>query len=901
MQTIPQAPNDTGDVGRPQGDSTDESLGRQFDAGQSPLGCDTQVRVDMVAAKLFGKSSPPTTIGGYTVLREIGAGGMGVVYVAYDERLDRRIAIKVLRGTPNNETARLRLQREAQAMARLAHPNVVAVHEVETYAGGLFLAMEFVDGQNLREWLAIERRGWREILTMFRQAGAGLAAAHEAGIVHRDFKPDNVLVGIGGRPRVADFGLAHEVIDIATDVPERGDSAEAPNPRLTRTGAIVGSPAYMAPEQFRGNPTDARSDQFAFCVTLWEALYGSRPFAGENIEALFEAVIGGRVQAPPPDAGVPAWIHRAVLRGIALEPADRHPSMQALLDVLADDPTYRRRRRWTAAGVAALLLGGAWGLMAMSDEAPRVCVGMDEKLVGVWDDDVRAELKDGFESAGAGTRFAAVEATLDDYRAAWIGMRTEACEATQRGEQSSGLLDLRMACLDERLGYLRAMVGVLAEPDDTLVVDQARALSANLPTLATCADAEALLAAEPLPEDPDDANEARRLRADMQEVFALEIAGKYEDAKTRAERIVADAEALGHEATLAWAWLRLGSVQRHLGELEQAEHNLERAYALALGLGLHEVSATASMLLIFVVGAELGRYEDGMRWGVHAEPLARADGSPEAPVGVHLNLGIVALEAGHYDDARGYFERSLKVAEQVLPEDHPDRIALLEDLGIVATRQADYELARDYGERVLEIRQRKFGDDHRDVGFALSNLGMIAALEGKHALASSHFEKALHIFEATLGPDHPQVAVGLLNLGLALQGAGDLELAREPMEQARSLFTKTLGSDHVNVAVTIYSLGTLELKVGNLDRAAELLDEARGKWEGSLPPEHPYWADLDGSMAELAIARQDKSAARMHLERALALREKVLGAEHPDTISLKERLASLDSPSEPSE
>ena len=272
-----------------------------------------------------------TSVGRYTVLERLGAGAMGVVYAAYDPELDRKIALKLLsahegRGR-DKERRQERLIREAKAIAKLSHPNVVGIFDVGVHEGQVFLAMEYLGGGTLRDWLDAARRPWSEIVKMFIAVGHGLAAAHAEGLIHRDFKADNVLLDKAGKPKVADFGLVRlraaalepqpAAPADAVAVPADGDpAAPAARALLTRTGAFAGTPAYMAPEQFLGRPIDARTDQFAFCVALYEALYGRRPFAGDTVMALGGAVVAGRLIDPPKDSDVPGWIRRNVLRGI---------------------------------------------------------------------------------------------------------------------------------------------------------------------------------------------------------------------------------------------------------------------------------------------------------------------------------------------------------------------------------------------------------------------------------------------------------------------------------------------------------------------------------------------------------------------------------------------------------
>jgi tetratricopeptide (TPR) repeat protein/tRNA A-37 threonylcarbamoyl transferase component Bud32 len=324
-----------------------------------------------------GQLGEPPRFGRFSVLRTLGEGGMGVVYAAYDEELDRRIAVKVLRDASPDPHARERMVREAQAMARLSHPNVVQVHEIGEQGGQIYVAMEFVKGLTLRTWLAERPRTWREIRDMFVQAGRGLAAAHAEGLVHRDFKPDNVLIGSDGRARVADFGLAgaaeapaeHEATP--DSVMLRVGRQSAFNTALTMAGTIMGTPAYMSPEQHRGVATDARSDQFSFCVALWGALYGQPPFAGSNVFELATAVCLGEL-VPPPASDVPHFIHEALVRGLAVEPEQRHPSMDALLAALTADLASARPSRWRAVALAlaAAAVAAVAVLLATRERAP---------------------------------------------------------------------------------------------------------------------------------------------------------------------------------------------------------------------------------------------------------------------------------------------------------------------------------------------------------------------------------------------------------------------------------------------------------------------------------------------------------------------------------------------------
>ncbi|WAS89915.1 serine/threonine-protein kinase [Nannocystis punicea] len=361
------------DVDETHPDPSEADLSAEADTQATPrlrpevLGDAAQRRAKaMIRASLFQGSGEAPTIGPYQVLKLLGEGGMGVVYAAYDDKLERKVALKLLRGAAlSRPQGRARTLREARALARLSHPNVVHVYQVGEVDDEVFVAMEFLTGPTLREWLAAQPRSWREVVAVFRQAGEGLAAAHRQGVVHRDFKPANVILGDDGRVRVVDFGLAHFDSD-SEAAPALPSAGEVTDVLLTQTGAVLGTPAYMAAEQFAGARGDAKTDQYSFCAALYEALYGQRPFVGADVQALASAVATGQVRPPKSGQEVPAWLHRVVLRGLQPDPAARWPSMDALLQAL-QPAELRGRRAWAVGSTAALLMGG---LLYMSTNAP---------------------------------------------------------------------------------------------------------------------------------------------------------------------------------------------------------------------------------------------------------------------------------------------------------------------------------------------------------------------------------------------------------------------------------------------------------------------------------------------------------------------------------------------------
>ena len=313
----------------------------------APAGID--IFADTFAGQEPGPASPaagptalPRSIGRFVVLRQLGQGGMGVVYAAYDEELDRKLAVKLLHQTElQSADRRTRILREAQAMARVSHPNTVQVYEVGEVLGQVFIAMEFIEGTTLGSWQNQSGRTWEEVLRMYVAAGQGLVAAHAVGLVHRDFKPDNVLVGNDQRPRVADFGLARAAGTMEPSArsaaPGAVDLLSSP---LTMTGSVIGTPAYMSPEQYSGEQADSRSDQFSFCAALYEALYKKLPFAGTTFGELSSNVLGGKLRPVDPASPIPRIVEQTLRRGLATRPEQRFPSMTELLAALSINPQH---------------------------------------------------------------------------------------------------------------------------------------------------------------------------------------------------------------------------------------------------------------------------------------------------------------------------------------------------------------------------------------------------------------------------------------------------------------------------------------------------------------------------------------------------------------------------------
>lgn len=824
----------------------------------------------------------------YVVLDLAGAGAMGVVLAAYDPELDRKVALKLLK--LSGETARIRLQREAQALAKLNHRNVVTVYDVGTHDGQLFMAMEFVEGKTLGRWMSElgHPRPWAEVVRVLSEAGEGLAAAHEAGLVHRDFKPENVMMGADGRVRVMDFGLARTTnLDEAEFGAESGPTSSLGSSTLTRTGALMGTPAYMSPEQFQGRSATALSDQFSFCVALYQALYGARPFSGTSLGELIEAIDRGRLDDSPRAAAVPSWLRKVVVRGLAAQPEQRWPSMRGLLDALADDPALRRRR-WMAVALACGLVGAAvWGVAHAVRSDAGMCEGLDHKLAGVWDEQRRATV----EAAMLGTRssYAAgtwerVERRIDAYAEGWVAARVEACEATQRGEQSSELLDMRMTCLDRRLTHLRATVEQLANADAT-VVESAVAAVDMLPSVAECAEVEALVA-ERL--DP----QVGALEQRLIEAQALENLGKLEDALAIVNVVVEDASRLEDARIRVRAWQALGRLQHGAGNYQEAAVTLEQTYQAAIAASLPAEAAAAARRLMVVLGGARGlaQPKEGRAWALHAEAFTKAVGTDADYVEYEMNIGELDAMDGQYAQAREHFERALASLEARAAAPH-EILVLTTRIANAASFVGDFDEARRYYERAQAIVEQMLDPTHPDIGRMYLSLGENARQGERFAEARDYLESALTVFEQALGPEHPLFGYTLGSLGYVEGWHGNHAVARKHLVRAIELLEKSVGVDHYYYAEANSKMGSVAYLAGDYADAKAHYERARASMERTMGATHPSVGYALLNLGEVAVAEREYDLARAHAEAALTILQPKLAPEHPDILLLQKILS----------
>jgi len=803
---------------------------------------------------------PGDTLGRYRIERLVGRGGMGEVYAAHDPQLDRRVAIKVLTATYNNAEAAARLVREAQALAKLDHPNVVAVHDAGEVDGRVFLAMGFVEGATLGEHLAQARPPWQDVVALFVAAGRGLAAAHGAGLVHRDFKPGNVLVDRQGRVAVTDFGLARAAADLAAPAGDGAYAMATPDPsagpishssldsNMTQAGALIGTPAYMSPEQHAGERGSSRSDQFSFCVALWEALFGRHPFvpAGhEKVTSPFEythLITEGELAMPGSGSPVSRRVLAALVRGLDRTPGRRWPSMAALLEELEPPAASYRTAVIGLAAVATLGVGVAVWLAVRPQDAGRTCaVEASDRVATAWTPERGRAIEARFAASGRSYAAAMVRDAvtgLDRYATRWAELAAEGCASgASGGAAAREIAARRAACLDQRLTALRTVVGQLTAEGRLELVDNAHVIVAGLPDLGDCADARALAAGGGPP--PEIAARLPALQTRLAEVRVLVDAGLFRDAMAPAEALVKEADALG------WPTLRVGAHQA-LGEVHQglylpeARRELLAAATIATEARLDREAARAYALAVIAAGTAREKDVLGALAPV-ARAVAAATGDPLVVARAKLAHARALTRTGAYTEA----EALCREAQEVVAS-HPD-----------ATRRDRAEPRKCLVEALIPLEKRKE--------------------------ARAVIEAALAEMIEQSGPEHPAVADLETTLAGFVREEGKVDEARAMIERGLALREKIYGSGHVRVAESLIALADYERDPARsralLDRALAIAEDrasagVRGK---------PLAAQIHRRFAFAAGDAGDDAATRHHFERELELLEDYAG---PDSLEV---------------
>ncbi|MCR9164334.1 MAG: tetratricopeptide repeat protein [Nannocystaceae bacterium] len=825
---------------------------------------------------LAGSAPSSRRVGRYITIETVGRGGMGTVVRAYDPKLRREVALKRLHSRSLDRESAARLVREAQALAQLSHPNVVAVYDVEAENEDVLVAMEFVRGTNLAGWLRGEN-SWRERVEVMIKAGRGLAAAHAAHLVHRDFKPSNVMVSDEGEVKVTDFGLAkvgshgaslhdenrvfashHPSID-----PDIAEATEVP----TRDDVMLGTPPYMAPEQHAGTASSPATDQYAFCLSLWHALVGKRPFRG-NVRELYDAKLVGPPKWPR-HVGVPKRLSDAIRRGLAPEPCERWPSMEALLEEL--ERSLRSRGPRVRPLVAAGVIGGAVASAVWAQtDASTPCESAEAQIAQVWGPRTRDSVRASMESAGS-ISWPRVSSRIDAFADRWVAGYQDACEATSvRGDQSAATLDLRMVCLNRAKRALHARVSRLLEVDARSV---ARAVDVvgELPDLDRCDDVEALASDAPPPEDPAQRKALAQLREGLADAIALHRLGRYEEGLETIQATRAAYASLGLEPrTLSVELLaQEGLALERAGRHDAAERRLREAVSVALALGSQRPAIVALNDWSYVLESRLDRPEEAQLSAELAHQLAERLGDPVLIAESTGRLAVVLEARGAFEESEARFREAIVLFEQPGVEEPLQLSGTLNELGSFLWSRGRADEAVPVLERSLRIRESLLGPDHPYVGSTLSNLGSAYVALGQREEAQDALVRALDICEQVYGAHHPFTSTVQGNLAAVVLETGDLDRAASLLEEVRSARVALYGMRHAKTAEVYNNLGALEHRRNRLEKALELMGRAEEIWTASLGERHPQLRAVNYNLGLIAFDLGDFDHAVTRFRRAL--------------------------------
>ncbi len=783
---------------------------------------------------------PRSAIGRYVIEKRVGAGGMGVVYAARDSELDRRVALKVVRTglLPSDRMADDLLRREAMAMARLSHRNVVSVYDLFCAQDATFIAMELIEGVTLREWLRDRSRSWREVLGALVAAGRGLSAAHAAGVVHRDFKPENVLCGPAGRVCVSDFGLSRSATEPAGTEP--ATTAAAPAEAGAST-TLVGTPHYMSPEQRAGKRATARSDQFSFCVVAYEALYGRRP--GDSASNHDDAERTGRGWRGP---GAPVHVRRALARGLNEEPDQRYASMDELLVELARD--NRAKRAWVGAFVVSLAAGAVVTLAWHRAQIVRreVCAHADRSLIGVWDDQRRESAASAFDhvpGAYGAEAWSRVRSSMDRYAQEWVRTETQACTAAlERAPAARVAMDPRLQCLDDRLRRVRAVADELPRVTDPDRAAGAVLATESLEPLESCSRPLAPATSAPSHADPAALD---ALRSDLARLEVLGYLGLSDEQLAVATRARDAAQTLGAPRWVAEALLALADAHARTWKLDDAQEDLYRAESIADAAGDDVLRARALIKLVYYVGYAQGDSRQAERLYDRAmAALERMGGDLRLEARLRASHGSVLRHAGKLGQAQAELERAIQIDE-------------------------------GRGDRVRS-------------SLALGSLANVYADQGDLDAAVRCYERALPVLEQALGANNPNVAMQLENMADIQLRRRDFEAAFATAGRAGAAFDVTHAKGALSSEGTRVTQGEALLELRRYSEALPLFQASLSAQQGDSVAPNRLGATVLVDLGRAHVLLHDPVRALPLFERALA---SPAGLEVDDLVNARFGLA----------
>lgn len=855
----------------------------------------------------------------YTILGELGRGGMGVVLSAYDPQLERKVALKLVHVAGGDDDRASRAHRtqlisEARAMARLGHPNVVSIYDIGQHQARVYVAMELIKGESLRQRNTRARLPWPEAVAIMARVARGLAAAHAVGLTHRDVKPDNVLLGDDGRVCITDFGLATDTRGQAmvsertatngavgaADADEAGDLASETTltTRATNTATtagVAGTPSYMAPEQHLAMTCDASTDVFGFSVSLFETLYGTKPFDPRAAKPLLEQIRDGDIVFPQPEPPVPAWLKAIVLRGLHYDRETRWASAKELLDQL-EQP--RGSGLHQAMLVALALVCTLFGVVASHEISaqPSSCTVTDPGVSQAWGPQRVAAVERAFlasEKAFARNTLQKIKSDIERYVERWQHARSDNCRATHvDGRQPHADMLLRDECLARRLQELQALTQVFATADDSAIRKASRAVKGLAP-LEACADLDELRRKTQRSLTPRARAWAQRAQADLAQFQAWMEMGQIQRAAPLGESLASAAMAAGHIAKAAELEQHLSQIDYLSGRIPTALERSNLAISLATSAGADDLVSGAVAWQIFAEGYLLANYTRARELIGRARALLTRLGEPADISGAHfMNVGTFHFGRGDIDSAAESYRRALELHEQAFGPQHPKTAYVIGNIGLTEINRGRLESALSYFERAADIMGRSLGLDHPDLVLAIANTAVIHLDLSQPGRALAASDRASRICHAAHGDDGVHCSASEQHGTQALIMMGHWDEARERADSLRIRQERAGRRGPSNAMWSHLHLAQVEHQRGHWPEALALIRDGLDWSQRDRGVDHLGVRSMRALQvrAELALGRP--TAARAHLAELASL-ERATGAGGSSGMSAGAELHSL--------
>ncbi len=829
-------------------DPASDPAPRRPDSG---LGLSGRRALAATVEAVSGEAAPPERLGKYQVSKRLGRGAFGDVYLGYDTELRRDVALKLLRD-PTAEDATERLRKEAQAMAALDHPALLTVYGMGEFEGRVFIAMAYAEHGTMRDWLREAPRTTREIALQVAHAARGLHAAHEAGFVHRDVKPSNILIGNDGQARVADFGLVYSGASMPTMSGAPTDGSHT---------ALGGTPPYMAPELFDPSPPSARSDEFALCITLYEALFERRPRWHQLDNDQLE-IPAARERPPEP---VPKWLRVVLSRGLQSDPQLRYPTLAALAEALEHGVGIKARRTRVLLGAATVSAAAVLGWTANASNTPGdPCSGGREELAGVWDAETTARVGDGMlarDLSFARSSWESLQTSLDAYAEDWVTARREACLATAvRRDRSAVLMDKAMMCLEDRRRRLAALVEVV-EHGGAEAVATAPMAAGELPPPGQCNDTERLLATQE-PPPAEHRAEVAALSESVARVDALRRAGSILAARALLDEVSGKIDQIGYEPLLLDARRARASVATASDDAEEEMAQLLMVYGAAVGSGRRDIAGAAAQDLAVALSWN-EEHDAGARWIRLAEAASKQTDEPASRAKLAIARGSVQLLAGHPAEAVEHGTEAVRLLESAFGTDDLRLITALRNLAHAYDELGEAETAGPLYERALRIAEGQLGAHHPAAATIRLSLADLACKRGEFERCEQIAQQVLDLREQAFGATHPSLGDPLVLMGDAAFDAGRLVDARALYERANEAWlSQDDFADNTDRFATLAGLSEVALAQGDIETGAAHAEAAVELARTALPSGHPRRA---GPLSNLARIRSRQGEAAQAL------------------------------------